>query len=535
MIFHLGAVTAIVSFFVCATYFFYPYLPSDFAFGYPAMAELREAWIRYGVIDFDFSPFRCLGLPAFSNPTSLSWSFFHLTALFFQEAEGLTITAIIFSVISYFGCVRWLRSFEINPSWVPLLSLGWSLQGFATGRSMAGHYNYIPFTFLPLFLWILHRCKPEWYLIGAFSFLWAQTIYTTAVYLIFIWLAGLMLASIVIRLLLEREDFKEPLASPLESCRTLLLAGFFSTLMTLPKVLAVLNFSALYPREFALHEVPTWNSFVFTLSHYFYPIPWNIQKFVGWWYGNWESYEFIFPLLPLFLIYPLWKNRTGSKTASFSLKVALLFFSLLLLGTLVSSGILAPWIQKIPILNSMHVNPRWNGIVFLPYFALIVGLIIRRKIQLHWASRGLLYLCFAGAPFLMFDKENMLYSYLDGSGLDRYWGRTSFCYEPMFGYQNEKFPLGKNYNPFASDLIDPRCYLKSYACTPGSLLKDRPDGTEASQLLKTYQLKESYWPVLYLKWPSLAVYALGFIALLISVFRIVRASLVDKRDNTVTR
>lgn len=524
MLFHLGALTAIVTFFFCATYFFYPYLPSDFAFGYPAMAELRDAWVRHGVLDFDFSPFRCLGLPTFSSPTSLSWSFFHLTALFFQEAEGLTLTAIAFALISYFGCVRWLRSFDLNPSWIPLLSLGWSLQGFATGRSLAGHYNYIPFTFLPLFLWIIHRRKPEWYLLLAFSFLWAQTIYTTAVYLIFIWLVGLLLASLTIRWLLDETDFKEPIASPSESLKTLLLCGFFSVLMTLPKVLAVLNFSALYPRQFALHEVPTWNSFIFTLSHYFYPIPWNIQKFVGWWYGNWESYEFIFPLLPLMLIYPIWKNRSRFN-ASFTSKAATTFLFLLILGTLVSSGILAPWIEKIPVINSMHVNPRWNGIVFLPYFALIIGLIVRGKLKLHWASRGLLFLCFAGAPFLMFDKENMLYTYLDGSGIDRYSGRTSFCYEPMFGYQNEKFPLGKNYSPFSAELVDPRCYLKSYNCTPGTLMKDRPDGAAANQLLKDYRLKESYWAVFYLKWPSLLIYGLGFICLLISITRILKETL----------
>jgi hypothetical protein len=182
-------------------------------------------------------------------------------------------------------------------------------------------------------------------------------------------------------------------------------------------------------------------------------------------------------------------------------------------GTLLSSGVLAPVFEALPLFKSLHVNPRWNAFVLLPFFSLALaaaGSLEPRRLALAGWQLAVLWAVLFAVPLAFIDEVNMQITYPDRNGIDFARHRLLFCYEPLFGYRLETFPLGQNVNWAAEALVDPRCYLKSSQCRPGTVFGE--PGTNAADyaLLASYALRDEYPPVKRFKWIALVVYGTGF-------------------------
>lgn len=512
---HALALTIICAFCAIAVFWYAPFYPLDYAFGLPLMAEMREAWVKYGVIDFDFSPYRCLGLPAFSGGTSLTWSFYHLAALALPEFAGLCAVAIFVTVLSYLFCCVFLEERGLDQRWVPLLALGWALQGFMATRALAGHSNYMLFGLLPLLLLGLTRARFSWTILCAIAFLFAHMVYTTTVYLPVLMGAGLFVAWLILRAL-------APDALPFGLRRLVVFLGgaaLIALAMSFAKLAGVSNFMALFPRDASPFPIDLGISLALSAAHVFVPVPWDMKAFADWIYGNWEAYQMLYPGLVFALGGFFFVRGERASGARWFAAIAVV----ILVGGIGISGIWAPLARNVPFLKSMHVNPRWSLIMVPALFLLYVWAIKKLAWKLPCWQEALLWILFGGLPFLIVDQKNMAIDFIGERAISRELGRALYCYEPIFGYQLELFPAAKNFPLTSPVLVDPRCYLKSSACTPGRPFPQTPEGAEDNLRLLRYELRDTYAPVVYGKFPSLALYGLGFLALLYQAILAARA------------
>ena len=488
----------------------------------PSLHEMELAWRQFGVLDMDFSPFRCLGLPVFSNPNSIVWSIFQPLALLFGSSP-FTVYAVcaIFVSVAFFGAFRLAVRLGLSVSSAVLMALGWSLQGFGVTHLVAGHASYLQFLLLPFFLDILMRATPGWIALGAVSFTWAHLLFTSGYYILIAALPSLVLGYAFLRWFLSEKQLE---GSTWRSfLRNFFTAGFIAILMSGPKILGSLNFTALFPREAALERVGLWKGFVYTLSQYVWPFPWDIRAFTGWWYGNWESYEFFLPLV-LFLL--VWKLSRKGVDSVLRQRAAIAFGVLLVTGTLLSSGALAPIFSVLPIFKSLHVNPRWNGFVFLPAFVLVLVLLSRlgvKKFPPAWSLA--LSVAFIATPFFYLDRGEMQIMYTFNAGIAPDSTRLPYCYEPIFGYGLEQFPLGTQQHWITAPLADPRCYLKSNGCRPGVRFGEEGRDIEGAAKLERYELKDETPKVRWWKPFALALYLAGAACALYFAFMLIRESL----------
>ena len=283
-------------------------------------------------------------------------------------------------------------------------------------------------------------------------------------------------------------------------------------LISLPKVVGSLDFLALFPREIALEHASATGSLVYILANLFWPFPYNINRLTGWSYGPWEAYQFLMPLLFPILAVVLFRHRS---TINWQ-RILLVFSVLIAISLILVSGALGGLFSMVPILKSLHVNPRWNAIILLPMFLLVI-LVIRQTGFLSAPDRatrlGLVFffLSFSVTPlvFVPFNPSWSLYPYK--AGINPEYERVGFCYEPIFGYRLETFPgMRGGMDWLREPLRDPRCLLKSGHCRPGTALKDQLSVVK----LASFATEQPNWFVRVFRPFSLVIYLVAFVAMI---------------------
>lgn len=501
---HAAGLATVVGSLLAWTYWFHPLLGLDYASVLPAMYEMRDAFARFGRLDVDFSPFRCLGLPVFANPNAFVWSVYHPFALFLAELRAVVAGGATILAFAYVGCVALLRGLGLGTGLAAALAVAWCLQGFCASHLLAGHVSYIQLALQPLLLSVLLQKAPTWIARGAAAFWLAHLVYTAGYYLLLTGIPSLFFAAFALERLAPARLDAHGLGGVRTIARNLAIVGPLALAMSAPKMLAVLDFTAMFPRLTHLDRIAAWKALVYTASQYLVPVPWDARRFTGWWYGNWEAYEMILPGVAYWLAWSVWMHRRALPLARVGGIVALL----LAVGTVLSSGVLGPVFSALPLFQSLHVNPRWNALVLLPYFALVAGVAAALPAAARPSSPWIaaLWMLAVLVPFQLTDRHDMQIEYTDGQGIDATRHRLGFCYEPIFGYRLEHFPV-KGQVDFGSDvLVDPRCYLRSAVCKPGAPLAPGPD----REALERYALRDAHAPVALLKWPALALYLVGF-------------------------
>lgn len=509
---YFGAGLAAVFISVTAWLFwYYPTMGHDHASGIPALFELRDAWQRFGVLDIDFSAVRCLGLPNFSSPNSLSWSLPHFLTLAFPEVYAFWTFLLLLGLVSYFGAYRLCRGLGVRVELSFLLAMGWCLQGYAVSHVLPGHATYIQFLLWPLLLWIVLQEKMGWLAWLTAAYWVAHLFYTSGFYLFLVGVPAILASAWILQTFLADRLRAARLGGLKRVFLNLLLVGPLVALMIFSRILGAFNFTSMYPRLAELVRIDDSSALLYTLSNYFYPFPYDVKDMTGWWYGNWESYEFILPGFAYFLIWIGWRKHREVQWP----KALGVFLAIVLAGTVLSSGLLAPVFHALPVFKSLHVNPRWNGFVILPFFALALSMLVRAGYDVKPLPRPLFWffaLAFFATPFFFIDKTNMAITYPDGAGIDRTRARVAFCYEPLFGYGLENFPLGPKANWMQEALVDPRCYLKSSGCPPGSPIQRPGVDPDDDRKLRSYALREDYAPVRVGKPFSVGFFLVGMIA-----------------------
>jgi hypothetical protein len=235
-----------------------------------------------------------------------------------------------------------------------------------------------------------------------------------------------------------------------------------------------------FPREMSMATPGLFKVLPLAALNVFSAIPLNFKYQIGWQYGNWESIQFIYPGYFLVFFYALARNK---KEIIFK-RLYLSVFYLIIVSAILMSGIFSNIFSMIPVLKSMHVNPRWAMVVIFPLFYLAIKCCQEFELNEAWVKILLVFVFLV--PLLYLDKVNLALDYPYRAGYDETNNKLGYCYEPFYGYNLEYFPVPRNTQVdfFRNKYLDPRCLLASGNCKPGTLLPDND-----IDALEKYQLK----------------------------------------------
>ncbi len=513
-----------------------PHIGHDLAYWLPLMHESQMAWQSSGNLSYEFSPMRCLGLPVFANPNAIQFSFYYWFSLISEPMTTALITTSLIFIAAYYYCWQLALRLRIAPNMAVLLAIAWCLQGWSIGHVSAGHLPFSQWLLTPLFILLLlptTQNKPAalispsylqpWPLRITAGFWLTHMLYSGAFYSAVFVILGTLLALLLLRFL------NQPLASRKDLLQHTLSILILVLIASTPKLLAVFDFISQFSRQQHMPTADLSTTISALITGLLFPLPIDTQVLMGWKYGNWEATYFLAPgllAISLFLTArikaPLLRNRWT---------IALI--ALLLIATLLVSGIFGTLLAQLPIVSALHVNPRWLAVV-LPSLWLLIAIAVRESQYLnsnslkHQLAYSVLLLLTVAAPFSHL-PTSIRWSQPSQPIIHQN-GRTNYCYEPLFQYDLRDFPGStQSINWLSSPLRDPRCLLSSGACPADKPLQN----PQALAQLKNYRLSAEH-SFLYLisKTASILLFSLlGIITLIIPFLLGLTAMRQDRENN----
>jgi len=273
---------------------------------------------------------------------------------------------------------------------------------------------------------------------------------------------------LLLMLILKINNFKIDSKTSIIKLITVVIA---SAILISPKVFAIIEFTKNFQRSVSFIPIEFKNSLNYIFMNYILPLRLEYNQMTGWWYGNWESLNYLFPGLFVFIIIKIVLNFKENSRLIYGL---LIIFSI---ATLIVSGVYGDFVKNIPVIKSFHVNPRWLPILNLSILTTMVLFIEKTKFP-KWGP-FIFILSSLYLPFLFMDKVYLGINYTYRQGLDVNSNRVNYCYEPVFGFRLELLPLDKIQGKYA----DPRCYLGDSKCKNYSLPKELYNDLENYKLM----------------------------------------------------
>jgi hypothetical protein len=449
-------------------FYHYPYFGHDYSLVISWANDYNFAWKNFGVFNLIFTPQRCGGVPVWANPIGSNFSLFHLLSIFLSDLNVIIVFITIITGISYYGLTKLLSLFKIDTVWKEYFCISWCLQGFIASRLIVGHLPLMNVSMWPLYSYLILKSSQSkfktWAEVCILSILLAHDFYLGNVYLFVMFpLAFLIL---LLTLNLHRFQINNRLV-----LKKLFFLVILSSIFIAPKVLAVLEFTKNFQRNVSFVPIEFSNSLNYIFMNYLLPLKLEYNQMTGWWYGNWEALNYLFPgFFVVVLIRTIIRYKEEYLTV-----VSLLI--VLLIATFIAGGSYYEIVRKLPFIKSFHVNPRWLPILNLSILAIFI-LHIKNSPLPKWTS-VLFMIISISLPFYFLDRNYLKINYTYRQGLDVISNRVDYCYEPVFGYRLELLPIRKINGKYA----DPRCYLGNVKCHDFNLPIDM------YQELESYELK----------------------------------------------
>ena len=108
-----------------------------------------------------FTPSFCGGIPLFPDPQSMYYSIPQFLSFLIDPLTSVYITVLLFAILGYTGFYLLLRRVFLTSPWIAVLGAGFFLfNGFYVHRMIIGHLTYHPFMLIPLLAFFLLRAVP---------------------------------------------------------------------------------------------------------------------------------------------------------------------------------------------------------------------------------------------------------------------------------------------------------------------------------------------------------------------------------------
>jgi len=385
----------------------YPMVGHDYSLAIPSLLDI---FLHYHINGFSiqwYSPTFGGGLPGFPDPNNSQFSVFGLLSLLVSPWQSVIISSIAYialgGIASYYLFIRVLKL-----SWTSSI-LGmvfFSANGYIMERLAVGHLGYVTFPVIAVLLvLLLDPTIPRMVAGLAFSLVIAMLVHQGGYFLIIAF--GLSFLLIFPSLYIYRPE----IVSWKRISAVIALGGFVALIITSSKLAAVYAFMRFFPRQIAdTYQTPgllaglvgiacqllgsmnlaplllvdkSHGELLIKIMQFFSRAP----------YGYWEFDMSMSPVVFGILIMGIYsflkkpKKYSGLITAQkkWIAWIVLLFFTWLTIEFILAKGLMYPLLSKLPILSSLHVNPRYT-VTFLFPLAMLAAIIYDKWIT-KWPAR----------------------------------------------------------------------------------------------------------------------------------------------------
>jgi hypothetical protein len=328
------------------------------------------------------------GQPAYPNPQNVQFSIWTALTALIQPFQAVVISAIISIVMGGIATYYLLRR-VFNLHWTSSI-LGMvflAANGFMMQRLAVGHITFHAFPMITfLLVLLLDPSIPKAIACLIFSLVVALLVQQGSFFLIVIF--GL---SFLIVLPLTY-IYRPAVVSLKRIFFILTFGGGITLLISLSKFSAVYSFMRFFPRQIAdRYETTIFNSILGVFMQLLgtmnlvpifkliganpsllpeYIIDFSMAKEYGWWEFDMSLSPVVFGIL-IVGVFGLIRNAKIKVKASLSERkwiawILLIAFTWLTIEFTLSKGLIYPLLQRLPILSSLHVNPRFAAAFMLP-------------------------------------------------------------------------------------------------------------------------------------------------------------------------
>jgi hypothetical protein len=385
----------------------YPMVGHDYRLGLPSMLDTFLHYRENGLGIQWYTPSFGGGLPVFPNPNSIQFSLLSLLTLFVQPLQSVMISSAIYILAGglavYFLLIRVLK---LHWTASVLGAIFFSANGFMIQRIAVGHLGYLVLPLIAILMFSLLDSSIPW-MIGGIIFALVVTliIHQAGYFLLFVFVFSFLITIPIICI------YRPNTISWKRLLFGAVLGGGLALVMSASKLAAVFAFMRFFPRQVAdfypatgilngLYGISLQLFGTMTLAPIFrlvgsHPalLPNYLVSITGAHYGYWEFdmsvSPVIFVIILLGIISVLIKPGKYIKSFFGDKKWVAWIFLILMIWTTIeftlAKGLIYPLLQKLPVLSSLHVNPRFASSFLFP-LALIASIIFNGWV-VRWSGR----------------------------------------------------------------------------------------------------------------------------------------------------
>ena len=383
----------------------YPRVGHDYAYFLPRIFDTYLHYRVNGISIQWYTPSFGAGLPAYSNPQHIQFSLIQLLGVFSNPWQASLSAVLIFVSIGYLSTFSLAyRILKLNLFSAHLCALFFVANGFYIQHMAVGHVGFQTFMLIPLLVVFVLDSKLSRIVSAILIGLTASLMLHSAGFYMLIYFV--LSINILLPLIYLISAPAEPIA---HAVMRLGLGLLIFLAVSLSKLNAVASFLYLFHRIVADTYPVTWLSGLFGMMLQYVGVmltvpllllvdksPMNFIKllytFTGANHGFWELDMSLSPAVWILLVAGVvgfLKNShrqvAFSRRNYFLILWLFVAFYILISFTLAKGG-LYYWLSKLPILMSLHVNPRYGSAGILPV-ALFGGLIFDRLIVRNFSAR----------------------------------------------------------------------------------------------------------------------------------------------------
>lgn len=365
----------------------YPIVGNDYRMTIPDMLDTLLHYKVNGFVIQWYTPTFGGGIPVYPDPNSGQFSLPMLLTLLIAPWLAVNLSTAIYIFVGGIFCFYLLKNvFKLHWTSSVLGATFFSANGFIVQRIAVGHLGYQIFPVLAILIFLLLDSSLPVFIAGIlFALVVVALIYSAAYFLIIVF--GLSI-SIVLPLVYI---YKKDVFSWRRIAGVILIGGIISLLTSGSKLGAVYAFMKLFPRQVAdnypvsvlqgllgivLQLLGTMNLAPLLKLTGIDPtlMAGMMTGITGAPYGYWEFDMSISPIVWGILILGAYQLlRKPKEYAKWFLPdrkwiawIFLAFFVWLTIEFILAKGLIYPYLQKLPILSSLHVNPRFTSALLFP-------------------------------------------------------------------------------------------------------------------------------------------------------------------------
>lgn len=371
----------------------YPMVGHDYSLAIPSMLDTLIHFRNNGISIQWFTPSFGGGIPAYPNPNNGQFSILEVLPIWMNPWLASYVSSTIYICLGFLGVFRFINKILNYSTQSSILgAVFFSASGFILQRMAVGHLGYQPFPILAIILLLFFEPSLPFYISSLLLGLIGSLLLNQAGY--FIVVISALTASMIFPLVF----LLNPKIFSWKRMISVLIGGLvIGTLLSASKLSAVYSFMRYFPRlSNDIYITSVFSGFwgiilqllgTMNLVPLFFLAgldPIRLPDFLifasGAQYGYWEFDMSLTPMVFMlwlvgatkFFHFPkkyLREINTRSKQIALA---ATFFFTWISVEFTLASGLLFPILKRLPILGSMHVNPRYAAAFIFPSVLLAV-------------------------------------------------------------------------------------------------------------------------------------------------------------------